>query len=68
MELLREEGFIREKSHQTWLKAGDCNTRYFYACLRSKEHQISHLFLKDGDGNELKGMKAMADAAASYYE
>ncbi|KAH0709290.1 hypothetical protein KY284_010717 [Solanum tuberosum] len=48
--ILVEESIIQQKSRVQWLKKGDSNTSYFFACLKNRQaqNQIRRLITEDG--------------------
>ncbi|XP_058742235.1 uncharacterized protein LOC131614691 [Vicia villosa] len=48
--LSKKEGLLRLKSRQTWLKEGDCNSRFFHNSLRSRKGRSALCSLNSRSG------------------
>lgn len=48
--LLVEESVTRQKSRVQWLKLGDCNSKFFYASIKQRQHRnkLGSIFGEDG--------------------
>lgn len=66
VELFREEIFLKDKSSEHWLKAGDKNTAYFAACIKDKQRRFQHS-IKDANGGSLTETSDIIKEAVNHF-
>jgi hypothetical protein len=66
--LYREEMMWLQRSRISWLKEGDCNTRYFHikAQWRAKKNKIKKL--RNGEGQWCETWKDMCDLTSRFFQ
>nr|XP_009629730.1 uncharacterized protein LOC104119842 [Nicotiana tomentosiformis] len=63
-----EESIMRQKSRTQWLKLGDSNSAYFYACLKIRTSMNSIKSLVNQDGKLLKNEQKVKDEVVGFYK
>lgn len=62
-----EEKFFRQRSNISWLRDGDCNSRYFHRMVNTRR-AINHIhFLETESGERVTTMEAIQEVCVSYY-
>lgn len=62
-----EESIAKLKSRVQWLKLGDANTAYFYACLKNRQAQNQIRSLKISAGQLLQKAKYIEEEVLGFY-
>ncbi|XP_021994704.1 uncharacterized protein LOC110891319 [Helianthus annuus] len=64
---LDEEGFLKQKSKMEWLRAGDSNTAFFHASVKSRNHRSRIQMVTDVNGEVYEGDSVQL-AFVKHYE
>jgi hypothetical protein len=68
-ELLKfEEEYWRQKSRDTWLKSGDCNTKYFHKFANARRNQKHIWEIGDDTGQTFRGQEEIKGEAIRYFK
>ncbi|XP_074315082.1 uncharacterized protein LOC141651263 [Silene latifolia] len=59
--------FLRQKAKATWMKDGDCNTKYFHGVIKSHFLRNQVLSIKDTNGKEHEDPQQIQAAFLKYY-
>ena len=55
-----------ERSHESWLLKGDCNTAFFHRCANGRKRKNNIISLEK-DGVNIKGDENLLQHASEYY-
>ncbi|XP_019263452.1 PREDICTED: uncharacterized protein LOC109241192 [Nicotiana attenuata] len=66
--VLIEESILRQKSRTKWLKLGDSNSAYFYACMKSRTSTNHIKILMTQDGKLLQNDKEVEEEVVGFYK
>ncbi|XP_071705361.1 uncharacterized protein [Rutidosis leptorrhynchoides] len=61
-----EERFLKQKSKVEWLKAGDCNTKYFHKIIKGKANKSRINAIMDSQGSVIEG-PMVSDIFVNHY-
>lgn len=64
--LEQEELYWFQRSHETWLLKGDCNSAYFHKCANGRKRKNTILSLEK-DGEVIEGDDNLVKHASEYY-
>ncbi|XP_022013821.1 uncharacterized protein LOC110913288 [Helianthus annuus] len=64
---LDEERFLKQKSKVDWLRAGDANTAFFHASLKSRNHSTRIDVISNNEGVLFEG-ENVSKAIVAHYE
>ncbi|XP_021979684.1 uncharacterized protein LOC110875791 [Helianthus annuus] len=64
---LDEERFLKQKSKVDWLRAGDSNTAFFHASLKSRNHATRIEVIMNSEGEMFEGDN-VSKAFVTHYE
>lgn len=65
---LVEESITRQKIRVQWLRLGDSNTKFFFACMKNIEAHNHIRSLVDEQGRVLQNDKAVEEKITGYYK
>ncbi|XP_074305388.1 uncharacterized protein LOC141640516 [Silene latifolia] len=60
--------FLSQKAKMTWIKDGDCNSKYFHGVIKSKFLRNQVLYIKNMKGDECDDPQSIQDAFLNYYK
>lgn len=66
--LLREEIYWREKSRESWIQAGDNNSKFFHASMKAKTDQNNINHVQDGLGGWHDNRESIEVATISHFQ
>ncbi|XP_055830988.1 uncharacterized protein LOC129900030 [Solanum dulcamara] len=61
------EQFLKQKAKVQWLQEGDHNTKFYHSYMKARRNNNRVFVIRDKDGVQQTGMKAINNAFLSYY-
>ena len=66
--ILREEIHWRQKARVTWVKEGDCNSRFFHKVANGRRNRKFIKFLENERGLVLNNIDSITEEILLFYE
>lgn len=63
-----EESILKQKSSVQWLKLGDSNTTYFYACMKNRQTQNHISKLINSAGQIIHNVDEVKEKILKFYK